>query len=383
MRASHRIVSVLAFMAAACAGLTGCSTTDNTEAVVTPTDLPGLQSVGLHQVWQRQVPLERGERISKIWRVGLSLYVATSECRIARLEARTGILKWGVGLGYENFDIFRPVELKGADGLPSGEVLVVTRGEAFIFNMVTGDEKRRGRLGISVSTDPVVIGNTLCVGGADTFYGMYMDRLGLKRWRIPEAGDLFVSAPLALDNNVLLGSKSGKLCRVSADSGDWDWKDRKTNGDILGGLAADFNALYVPCEDQRVYAFRTDTGGELWEQQLDNRLEEAAVLGGPMVLVRSVDGKLSALAKSSGEIRWSKKGIAAVATVNEETVWIADAAGNIRLVDLESGDEKTSAPAAGIQYFVRNGVDQNVILVTNAGLVGMYSTSAQNVKEPD
>ena len=78
---------------------------------------------------------------------------------------------------------------------------------------------------------------------------------------------------------------------------------------------------------------------------MDNRLEETPVLGGPVVLVRSVDGKLSALAKSSGQIRWSKTGITQVATVNEETVWVADTAGNIRLLDLETGEEK--APATG------------------------------------
>ena len=183
MRASHRIVSVLAFMAAACTGLSGCGTKD-TAAVVVPTDLPGLQSVGLHQVWQRQVPLETGERITKVWRLGLSVYVATSGCRIVRLDAKTGILKWGVALGYENFDIFRPVELKGPDNFPNGEVLVITRGEAFIFNMEIGDENA-ARMGISASTDPVVIGNTLCVGGADTFYGMYMDRLGIKACASP------------------------------------------------------------------------------------------------------------------------------------------------------------------------------------------------------
>ena len=382
MRASHRVLSVLAFMAAAGAALSSCGTKD-TAAVIVPTDLPGLQSVGLHQVWQRQVPLESGERITKVWRLGLSMYVATSGCRIVRLDAKSGILKWGVGLGYENFDIFRPVELKGPDGFPNHEVLVVTRGEAFIFNVDIGDELRRGRMGISVSTDPVVIGNTLCVGGADTFYGMYMDRLGMKRWRIPEPGDLFVSTPLAMDNNVLVASKRGKLWRISADSGDWDWKDRKTNGDILGGLAADFNALYVPCEDQRVYAFRTDSGGELWEQQLDNRLEETPAMGGPVVLVRSVDNKLSALARTSGAIRWSKTGISQVATVNEETVWVADAADNIRLLDLETGEEKAAAPAGGIEYFVLNSADQNVILVTHAGLIGMYSPSAQNAKESD
>ena len=385
MRATRRVPILLASMVVvACAGLCGCGARSDSAAAAlsmpVATDLPGLQDVGLHQVWQRQVRLEPGERIKKTWRLGKSVYVATTESRIVRLDAKTGILKWSNGLGAENFEIYQPIELKGADGFSSGEVLVVTRGEAFIFNMETGDEVRMQRLGISVSADPVLVGNTLCVGGADTFYGLYMDRLGMKRWRIPVPGDLFISAPLAMDSNVLVGSRAGHLWRISADTGDWDWKDRKTNGLISGGLAADFNAVYVPCEDQRVYAFRSDTGGELWEQQLDDRLEETPVMAGPVALVTAVNRKMSALARPTGEVKWTKEGVSQVATVSEDTVWIGDMSGEIRLLALETGDEKAAAPTTGIQFFVRNTMDQNVILVTHAGLIGMYSPSAVNEK---
>jgi outer membrane protein assembly factor BamB len=344
------------------------------------TDLPGLQSVGLHQVWQRQMRLEPGERVKKAWRLGRSLYVATTDSRIVRVDAKTGVLKWSQGLGAENFEIYQPIELKSLESIPTGEVLVVTRGEAFIFNMETGDQVRMQRMNISVSTDPVVVGNTLCIGGADTFYGMYLDRLGMKRWKIPQPGDLFISAPAAMDNNVLLASRAGHLWRITADTGDWEWKDRKTNGLITAGLAADFNAVYVPCDDQRVYAFRTDTGGELWEQQLDDRLEETAVMAGPVILVTSVNRKMSALARQTGVVKWTQDDVWQVATVNEETVWIGDSSGKIRLLALDTGAEKAAALTTGIQLFVRNNMDQNVILVTHAGLIGMYSPSTVNEK---
>jgi outer membrane protein assembly factor BamB len=378
MRASRQVLVILASMVvAACAGLSGCKSAD-IPVEVPAAELPGLQDVGLHLVWQRPMPLEPGERLTKVWRVGASLYLATSESRITRVEASTGLIKWSVGLGAENLDIFKPVELKGEDGFSNGQVLVVTRGEAFIFSMQTGDELRRGSLGISVSADPVVMGNTLCVGGADTFYGLYLDRLGMKRWRIPEPGDLFISPPLGMDNNILVGSKSGKLWRISADTGDWDWKDRKTNGNIIGGMAADFDGLYVPCEDRRLYAFRTDTGAEIWDQQLDDRLEETPVLGGSVVMVVSTSRKMWALGRQTGDIRWSTTGVSQVATVNAEGVWLSDTTGTLRLLALENGEEKAAAPTTGIQFFVRNSLDRNVILVTREGLIGVFSPSAVN-----
>ena len=346
--------------------------------------LPGFQEIGLHHAWQRQLRLEPGEQVKKAWYVSNSIYLATTESRIIRVDAKTGVVKWSKGLGHENFDIYSPIELKTPDRQLTGEVLIVTRGEAFVLNLETGDEQRTpAHLGISVSSDPVVIGNNLCVGGADTFYGMYLDRLGAKHWRIPVPGDLFVSPPLALDNNLLIASRNGLLWRVNAEDGDWDWKDRKTNGEVVSGLAADFNAVYVPSLDQRVYAFRTDTGGELWEQQLEGRLENLPVLAGPVVLVRSVEGKLFALNRNDGLIRWQAANIAHILSVDTDCVWVADRTGNLRLVNLDTGRDIASAPATDVKLFVSNGLDNKVILVGDGGLLGLYTPATEKPKIED
>jgi hypothetical protein len=384
MRLSLRIPASVVLLAATvplCGGLTGCSLFQPNGQALAMGDLPGLQEIGLHNPWQRPIRLEHGERITKAWYLVTSIYLATSESRIIRLDAKTGVVKWTQGLGRENFEIFRPIELKNVDGSSANQVLVVTRGEAFVFHKETGDEVcLPARLNISVSADPVVIGNNLCVGGADTFYGMYLDRLGSKHWRIPVPGDLFVSSPVALDNNLLIASKNGRLCRINGEDGDWDWKDRKTNGDVLGGLAADYNAVYVPCLDQRVYAFRTDSGGELWEQQLEGRLEYAPVLAGPLLLVRSYEGRLFALNRADGAIKWQLANIGQIATVNDDGVWLADRAGNLRLVSLKSSRDLESAPVPNLSMLVPNSLDNKLILISRAGVVGLYTPAAERPK---
>ena len=100
MRRTRRVPILLAsMMAAAVALLAGASgAADNKPLPPTPTDLPGLQDVGLHQVWQRQVKLDPEERIKKVWRLGVSVYVTTSNSRIVRIEAKTGLLKWSNAL---------------------------------------------------------------------------------------------------------------------------------------------------------------------------------------------------------------------------------------------------------------------------------------------
>jgi broad specificity phosphatase PhoE len=86
------------------------------------------------------------------------------------------------------------------------------------------------------------------------------------------------------------------------------------------------------------------------------------------------------VARQTGQVKWTKENVSQVATVNEETAWIGDTSGEIRLLALETGEEKAAALTTGIQLFVRNNMDRNVILVTHAGLIGMYSPSAVNEK---
>jgi outer membrane protein assembly factor BamB len=367
-------------------GLSACSSTHASAGAVAalpPGELPGLQQIGLHESWQRHVRLEPGEHIKKAWYTGLSVYAATTESRIVRIDAKNGVIKWSKGLGRENFDIYRPIELTGADGHPSGEVLVVTRGEAFVLILETGDEARLpAHLGLSVSADPVVIGNSLCVGGADTFYGLYLDRLGAKHWRLPVPGDLFISAPVALGDNILVASRTGHLWRINAANGDWDWKDRKTNGNVYAGIAADDNGVYVPCLDQRVYAFRSDSGGELWEQQLEGLFEEAPALAGPSVLVRSRAGNLFALARNDGHLQWQQSNVAQIGTVGMNSVWLIYQDGTLKSHDPETGVERASAPAPGVEWLLANTLDNNVILITPGGLVGLYTPMRSNTVAP-
>jgi outer membrane protein assembly factor BamB len=141
---------------------------------------------------------------------------------------------------------------------------------------------------------------------------------------------------------------------------------------VMAGIAADVNAVYVPSLDQRVYAFRTDTGGEMWEQYLQGRLEDAPGLGGPVVLQRTMEGTLYALLRTTGEIQWKASDVSHMATIGQNVVWIADGAGNLKSLNLENGRETASAPAPGVKLFVRNTSDDNLILVTAGGLVGLY-----------
>jgi outer membrane protein assembly factor BamB len=366
------VASAVVLALAALPLFSGCATQKPVEPALAPVPLPDLQQAGLRQQWQRQLQLEPGERLNHAWRVGTSVYLTSTMPRLFRIEARSGVLAFAVGLGAENFEIYKPIELPAADPkVGPREVLVATRGEVFVLDIRTGDVHRSTQPGISISCQPTLVGNDLCVGATGRFIALYQDRL-VRHWNIVEDGDLFVSAPALVDSDLIVASQKGKLARISPDTGGWDWKDRQTNGRVVADLVADTRSVYVPALDQRVYAFTVERGFELWQTQLDGTLDQAAALAGTLVLVPARGRGLYALSKTAGEKKWFAEGVTSVLTVGEDRAWVGDASGNLKQLSLQSGDVLSSSQIPMAQFFVRNTDDDQIVLVNQTGAVGAF-----------
>jgi outer membrane protein assembly factor BamB len=332
--------------------------------------LADLQSVGLKELWQRRVTLAPGEAIKNVWRVGDSIYVSTSSARVVRITA-TGTKAWNVDLVEKNYRIFCPADT------PSGKnVLILNQGEAFLVDKTTGDIKSRSRMEIAVNTDPIVVGNTFCVGGVNYFYSLYLDRLGGKKWVTAAPNDAFVAHPATEgegeEKSAVLASEHGKLWRINLTTGDWMWKDRKTNGKVVGGPAVDARAAYVPCLDGNVYAFEMNTGAQLWNTPLHGVLDKDLALTRSEVLVPTGSNVMYCLSTSKGEKRWEAPGVKDIGTIAGDRVWVMDSVGTLKALSLDTGEELASA-AMGDARIVRNTVDRNVIVVSKGGVVGMYA----------
>jgi outer membrane protein assembly factor BamB len=333
------------------------------------TALPDLQPSGLKNLWQMQVGLGAGEKIAKAWRVGDSLYVTTNKARLVRIVATSGVKAWDVQIGVQTQEIFRPVDLG------NGRILVLNQGKAFLLDKAAGVEMRSRSLSMIVTTDPVVhvASNTLCVGGLRYFYGMFLDQLGGQKWVTSSPSDLFVSTPAVVGDDVLLASRSGRLWRVNMPTGQWDWKDRKTNGAVVAGVSSDGGGMYVPALDSRVYAFGAQNGGELWEKLLEGTLERAAVPVRTQLLVPSTGKGLYSLSTETGDTQWVSPGATQIATVTGDHVWAEDDAGNLKSIGLESGDILSSIPVPAAQMVIYNSEDDLVFVANKAGVVGAFA----------
>lgn len=383
----------LALLAAAVLGVgTACTSTPSAFKAGSETSVINWQdarSAGLRQRWHRYVGLSPEDRVSNIWRVGDRLYVVTQKNELIALDASAGTIAWHGAIEGAATKVTRPVEL------PGNQVLVVNRANAFLFDGATGRKIANRPLGFSVSTDPVISGNIIGIGGPNFFYGLYADLLrGVEgenagsssatvapppvlatnaKWITPAPNDFFGARPTVAGDNFLLATNQGILWKINAANGEWDWKDRKVNGGVVAPLSADGKAVYIPCLDQRLYAFDLLSGAHLWDARLEGRLEQQAVPVGNTILVVSESKGMYAVAADKGELKYNIPEVARVLGSVGDKAYASTNTNQLLMFNTETGEKVSTTNIQGEAYFVANNKTDGLIFVaTIDGRIAAY-----------
>ena len=348
------------------AAVAGCTASHSYKAgpetlVVTRAD---AGRAGLSPRWQRQVGLTEGETISEIWRVGDSLYVSTSDHQLHSINAAAGTTNWVADMGKAAIHIYRPQETKGAK-----YVYVITRGRVFAIDKRLGDITTSHDLGFSATCDPIVTEDTLCVGGADRYHGLYYDPLAGVKWGLAAPHDFFVARPVLQGGGLFVASQSGLLWRLNPKTGSPDWFDRKTNGEVKAPLTADASRLYIPCMDRRLYCFDANNGRPLWDTRLDGTLDQAALAAGASVLCVGRGKGLYCLNSSNGEIKWNLPGVEQIISRSGDHVYAADGSGSLLSIAMDTGTVDSKLSLANVLEYVPNDLDGLIFAVTRDGRI--------------
>ena len=327
---------------------------------------PDLTQAGLRKVWERQIAVAHDENINNAWRVGDSIYLTTDQSRIVRIVAASGVKAWDAIVGSQASNFHRPIEIAGGK-----EILIMDRGNFFVLNKETGRLLNSNPIGFLATTTPIIVDSTVCVGGNDYFRGLFLDQLGGQRWVTYAVNDSFVSDPVLIGDTLVIASRTGKLWRINATDGNWMWKDRKTNGDVVAGLATDMHTVFVPSLDHYLYAFDATSGGELWNQRLDGELDQTPIatkLAGGELLVPARNKGLYAINPADGTTRWEADGVTQIASIFGDYVWAGDSSGNLRCMRVDTGEIVSSTPIASPQSFIWSN-DNWVIILNKAGVL--------------
>lgn len=331
------------------------------------------QAAGLQHRWTHQIPLARSshEKVAQVWCLGNTLYVLTSQNVLHSINRLTGTSTWAapVDLGDRDFLFYRPQEVANGASL-----LLVNHTSALLLDRATGRILKRDSLGFAATTAPIAYGNVFAVGSASQdFNGAFVDLLGVPKWHVRAFGDSFVSDPvMILNRDIIFASRKGLLWEVHLDSGQALWKDKKVNGEVIGGLATDGSRVYVPSLEGKLYAFDALSGNHVWDTHLSGLLDQTPFVANKLVLVVGSGSGLHALDSANGDLKWSVPGITRLVSDSPDHIYAADAKGTLYAIAPATGAVETRVPVANVAQYLTNQIDTSIVILTKDGRLAAF-----------
>lgn len=168
---------------------------------------------------------------------------------------------------------------------------------------------------------------------------------------LANAGD-YVFSPVAVGNDVYAASADGTVAKINNANGQVAWKI-KADLPLTAGVGANQKAVAVAGEKGVLFVF--DTQGKLrWKSQAPSEILSAPALSDDLVLVHSIDNRISAFDINSGQRKWTVERplpvltlrIVTGITIKDQLAIISSPGGKLIALALQNGGLRWEATAA-------------------------------------
>jgi outer membrane protein assembly factor BamB len=163
-------------------------------------------------------------------------------------------------------------------------------------------------------------------------------------WQVSvgEAGQSIFS-PVQAGGSVFAASANGTITRLDGATGRAVWRI-SAGAKLTAGVGADANNVVVAAEKGVLLAFDGD-GKQRWKAQASSEVLSAPVVGGGLVLIRTVDNRISAYDLASGTRKWAvQRTVPALTlrnapgmTVDKQIAYVAMPGGRLLALTLNTG----------------------------------------------
>ena len=238
------------------------------------------------------VPLEGGtliaidlERGAVRWQTALTtsttpatgdgmVFAATTDDNVVALDQRSGAVLWRIML---------PTAAAGRLYWHSGWVFASTNtGELMAVRAQDGHVLWRRALGARLAVRPSPSGDHLYVALDDGRLAALSLETGEPLWTLTL--DQEVTGLLALEEQLLVGTRANLLHSISIDRGRIRWSQR-AGADVMGAPVADEHFIYFVAFDNVLRALNRSNGNLRWTRNLPSRPSGGALRADDVVLV--------------------------------------------------------------------------------------------------
>ncbi len=326
--------------------LLGCSSSPS--PVLPPVDLPEFEpSLSISTEWRSEVG--RGARYFYLRykpvfdaEVG---YLADYQGSIYAFNVNSGDLLW-----------YKDLNLKLTSGLSlqEGRLLLGSNiGEVIALNPKDGQELWRSKVSSEVLTPPLSQQGYVIVRSIDGHLYALDAATGKRRWIFERSVPLLTlrgnSAPLIVNDMVLLGSDNGKLTALTLKDGVELWETPiavpggRTELERIIDIDVDLKVIddlvYAVTYQGRLVAIQLDNGRIRWVQNMSSYAGMTA--DAYRIYITDADSQVLALNRMSGAILWRQEKLLRRSltgpTLHGDNVVVADYDGYVHWLDREDG----------------------------------------------
>ncbi|MGG1943610.1 outer membrane protein assembly factor BamB [Trinickia sp. NRRL B-1857] len=173
-------------------------------------------------------------------------------------------------------------------------------------------------------------------------------------WRtsVGKAGRYFFS-PLVVGDYVYAAGSNGSVAKIDGKTGRKVWST-KLHDDLTSGVGSDGTYTAVGAEKGGVEVLDGD-GKLLWKTTVPGEIVSPPLVGNGYVVVRTIDGQISAFNASTGELRWQYRNravplnlrvSAGMAFAAQAAVLAGFPGGSLSAINLKTGDDYWQAPVS-------------------------------------
>ena len=387
-----------------------------------------LEAIDLQYYWQHQLKHDGGEKVQWLCLLDENLYCMTDSNRLTAINAATGVPKWTYQVAIPSDSVFFPpshksdmrlsrkihgvAEIMGWDPLPKIDreklkdvniadildrekakssqtidaailpvepqpepfdaVMINTVHDVVVLDRVTGTERRRIHFSFPANTAGCSDGRYYFAGATGGRYHAIALNEALHAWSL--STDDMILAPLTYYNSRLFVASTDHYLYSAevARQGKRVWR-QKLDGSVTGELFADARGCFVPCQDNRLYAFDSMAGTTLWDPfACVGPLSEGVQVGEDTLFQYADRDGLYAINVANGRQRWHTPSDlpCKVVAVGGGMVYVVHGqAHEIRIMDELIGKVQNTIALGGNVIFARNALRSAVYLATPDGRI--------------
>ncbi|GLU34632.1 outer membrane protein assembly factor BamB [Trinickia caryophylli] len=173
-------------------------------------------------------------------------------------------------------------------------------------------------------------------------------------WRtsVGKAGR-YLFSPIAVGDAVYAAGESGTVAKIDGKTGKEIWRT-KLHTDLTAGVGSDGTLTAVGAEKGGVYVL--DANGKLlWKGNVPGEVISPPLVGNGDVIVRTIDGQISAFNAQTGELKWvyHNRAVPLNLRVSAGMTFAGDVAvlagfpgGGLAAINLKTGDDYWQAPVS-------------------------------------